>query len=270
MLSHMHPHHPSPSQVPPNSWTYDWQEDSKHGIEIAERYKAIGEAIDEHYKALYHPNYSKKSMKGSMKGWTLHDWKSDRERGLAIAKNFKDLGDKISKHYIKFKPSEAAVLTDAQWMEYKEMGEALAKYYHDKGVAVAKFYKGKYDPMYQVDESTVKASVNQTDPIAIKEAMKEKGLAIATYYRARYDPTFRPEEKNYRVPPANATGEEWAPWGVDPAQDKAHGKAIGKYFRKQGGIGQYYYTRGKELGSFYADYYRSVFDPTYTAPADLN
>lgn len=264
-------------QKPPSSWTYDWQADSKHGIEIGQRYRAIGEAIDGHFKTLYHPPYNKHSNKGSMKGWYLHDWKADRDHGMAIANNFKDLGEKISKHYKKFRlPSNTTGNTTKfapeQWEEYKEMGEDLAVYYRDKGVAIARYYKGRYGAMSQVDESSVTQTESETDPVAIQDAMKEKGMAIAAFYRARYDATFRPEpSKVPRFPPVNATGKEWAPWGIDPTEDKAHGKAIGKYFRQQGQeIGQNYQTRGKELGAYYEDYYRSMFDPTYVAPADLN
>ena len=207
-----------------------------------------------------------------MNGWSLHDWKADRTRGMAIAKNFKNMGDKIRRHYKNFQPTTNMTdLTDDLWKQYKERGEAIASYYHEKGTAISKFYKGRYDAIGGVDGSTA-PTANATDAAAIQEAMKEKGLAIAAYYRARYDPTFRPEAPRITKFPVNATGEEWAPWGQNPSQDKAHGKAIGKYFRQHGQeIGQYYQTRGKDLGMYYEDYYRSMFDPTYTpATADLN
>jgi hypothetical protein len=256
----------------PNRWTYDWQVDAKHGIELGERYKSIGEAINEHYRELYHPIHDKYSKKGNMKGWSLHDWKADRARGMAIAKTFKDIGDKIHRHYKKFQPTaNMTELTDDLWKQYKEQGEAIASYYHEKGSSIGKFYKGAIG---EVDGPTTGSTTDEIDPTAIQEAIKDKGLAIATYYRARYDPTFRPDTRTITKFPENATGQEWAPWGQDPSQDKAHGKAIGKYIRQHGQeIGQYYQTRGKELGLYYEDYYRSMFDPTYTsasAGAGLN
>jgi hypothetical protein len=165
-------------------------------------------------------------------------------------------------------------LTDDLWKQYKEQGEAIALYYHEKGSSIRKFYKGKYGAIGEVDDPTTGSSTDEIDPTAIQEAIKDKGLAIATYYRARYDPTFRPDTRTITKFPDNVTGQEWAPWGQDPSQDKAHGKAIGKYFRQHGEeIGQHYQTRGKELGLYYEDYYRSMFDPTYTsasAGAGLN
>jgi len=53
---------------------------------------------------------------------------------------------------------------------------------------------------------------------------------------------------------------------LDPVADRAHGIALGQYWKQQGKqIGAEYKQHGKELGLYYEDFYRSKFDPTYKA-----
>jgi len=247
--------------VAPDIWTYDWQADQKHGMALGDLYKSIGEAINLHYRQLYDPNHRKDA-----KGQISYNWKTDYDHGAAVGKCYEDLALKIKKHYSKTFKAPTAEMAQL-WEDYKNKGEAIAKYYHKKGKAIKHFYKGKLADMWiEVPNAA------QTDPYTLRQEMKDKGLAINEFYRARYDPTYQPDVSPIDASESlNATRGEFPPWGQDPAADKAHGKAIGAYYKEHGvATGQYYKQRGKELGKYYENYYRTMFDPTYSAPADLN
>jgi hypothetical protein len=171
-----------------------------------------------------------------------------------------------------------------QWKEYKQKGKKIGKYYYDKGVAIGDYYKGKYLPLDavtddEVEEATAsdeetKTTAAEEDPAALVDEMRLEGMAIGEYYRAKYDPSYgaesidEPADENPTE--AAITEDDWPPWGQDPEEDKAHGIALGQYYKKRGkAIGQFYKVHGKEIGEHYQDYYRTLFDPTYDATNDL-
>lgn len=235
----------------PDMWTSDWQADTKHGMEIGDLYKSIGEAITAHFRQVYDPNHRK-----GLKGRITYDWQSDRDRGAAIGKLYFDIALKISKHYNKTK-----------WSEYAESGNQIARYYHKRGRAIKYFYKGRFADMWT---QVQKSRQTLVDPIILRNEMKAKGLAINEYYRARYDPTYQSAPCYDPTESFDATREQFPPWGEDTSADKAHGKAIGSYFNKHGNeVGQCYKQRGKDLGKFYQNYYRTLFEQTYSDPTDL-
>jgi hypothetical protein len=243
-----------------NTVIYDWRSDEKRGKDLGEMYTAIGDAIDEHYQLIY----SKKALKGKSKhnnnNMPSYDWNGDSDNGLTIGNCYHELGHIIRKHYEKaavrpqlIQDPEAMEWTPEQWEEYKQQGEDIAAYYHNKGKAVENYYKGRYADMWP--------NLGSVDPIRYRNEMKSKGSAITEYYRAKYDTTYEPDKF--------AKEDKFPPWGQDPEADREHGQAIGAYYRKHNGniVGQFYEQHGKEIGKYFENYYRTIFDPTYDASA---
>jgi hypothetical protein len=105
-----------------SAWTYDWKADMDRGVALGQHYKAIGDAINAHYRETFDPTYpvaanggrklksKEKKMKDQKKeelalaghnngdaalpGW--YDWQADRERGMAIGMNYKQIGEEVS------------------------------------------------------------------------------------------------------------------------------------------------------------------------------
>ena len=41
-----------------STWTYDWKADMDRGVALGQHYKAIGDAIDAHYREAFDPTYA--------------------------------------------------------------------------------------------------------------------------------------------------------------------------------------------------------------------
>lgn len=229
---------------------FDWQTDDERGVALGEYYRAIGDTIDEHYKRIF--------SKQDPREMTSYDWKGDRNRGLIIGKYFHEIGKSIQKHYRKafrkYRPNET-VPTGQRWEDYQAQGEALASYYHNKSVSVGNYYKGRFADMWYMWNQN--EDDGDTNIFSLRAELKEKGMAIGEYYRAKYDPTYKPDKL--------AQKDKYPPWGQDPEADAVHGQAIGAYYKKKHNskVGEFYMKQGKEIGKYYSNYYRSMFDPTY-------
>jgi hypothetical protein len=324
-----------------STWTYDWTADKDRGIALGQHYKAIGDAINAHYREAFDPTYtpaaddddedennrrmlkSKEKKKEDHKkkelaidmgsggaGW--YDWQTDRDRGMAIGMHYKQMGEAIADHYNQeFNPmydvNKKAYTSKnwaTMWPDYKERGQEIADYYKGKGAAISSFYQGKYDADANNSDSgvtPVAANANaaivgnnpdaahiwgldwkkdQQQAMEIHNDMMKKGLAIGDYYRAKYDPTYGAFVPTGEAPAdvgeagVNADADpglhnpdlDYPPWGVDAAADRQHGIAVGQYWKQKGmGMGATYKKRGMELGQYYADKYRTMFDPSYSA-----
>lgn len=242
-----------PSDV--SAWTYDWQADKTRGIALATKYKAIGDAIEAHYREAFDPTYVPSG--GSAGGRRLSavdgaaaavtkttTWQDDRNRGIAIGQHYKAMGHAIAEHYKQeFNPmykKDAASTTATtssspydqdwanMWKDYKSKGLEIAKYYKSKGDAIEQFYAGKYSlegmaaPMD--DEANTGGEVDETpsDGNDASDAADPDSTAAGTYI-----------------------------WGLDWKNDREHAIAIHKEMM----------AKGLAIG----DYYRARYDPTYDA-----
>jgi hypothetical protein len=105
----------------------------------------------------------------------------------------------------------------------------------------------------------------------------KKGIAISEYYRAKYDPTINgisTVTTNYAttaikddkdVVPLHNPDLDFPPWGTNHGEvDREHGIAIHEYWKKQHELMKEQYNKTTNDGvNYYADFYRSKFDPTY-------
>ncbi|KAL3913147.1 MAG: hypothetical protein SGARI_000800 [Bacillariaceae sp.] len=314
-----------------STWTYDWKADMGRGVALGKHYKAIGGAINAHYREAFDPTYvpaaktsadegahrmlksKEKKMKDRTKkelamdmgaggGW--YDWQADADRGMAIGMHYKQMGETIADHYNQeFNPmyddvnkkADADKNWSTMWQDYQQRGQEIANYYKGKGAAIDKFYQGKYGATNNDSVASTSAAANANAAVAgspqeatsvwgldwekdknaamdIHNDMMKKGLAIGEYYRAKYDPTYgavAPDDEgsasSANLDPQNPD-LDFPPWGVDPEADRQHGIAIGQYWKEKGtDMGLDYKKRGTELGQYYANKYRTMFDPTYIA-----
>jgi hypothetical protein len=124
MVATEHQDQAAASQKDVSTWTYDWKADADRGVALGQHYKAIGDAINAHYRETFDPTYpaaadgvrrlksKEKKMKDQKKeelamdmasrdngvapvpGW--YDWQADRERGMAIGMRYKQMGEEVS------------------------------------------------------------------------------------------------------------------------------------------------------------------------------
>ena len=138
-----------------DAWTDDWKADMARGVMLGQRYQAIGNAIDEHYRKSFNSSDNHDSD-GNF------DWKDDRELGSSIGDNYKLIGKAIEEHYqqafdnndnINSARDTNSTNSDGdghaddwatKWKQYKKKGQEIANYYKGKGKAIDEFYKGKY------------------------------------------------------------------------------------------------------------------------------
>eukprot|EP00521_Asterionellopsis_glacialis_P011481 CAMPEP_0195304188 /NCGR_PEP_ID=MMETSP0707-20130614/34019_1 /TAXON_ID=33640 /ORGANISM="Asterionellopsis glacialis, Strain CCMP134" /LENGTH=441 /DNA_ID=CAMNT_0040367929 /DNA_START=58 /DNA_END=1383 /DNA_ORIENTATION=- len=300
----------SPPTDSKHIFSYDWELDKDRGISIGELYQKIGEAIEDHYRQLFDPTYEAFfDDENKTTSYEYYTWEADRIRGMALAQYYKNLGAWITEHYKQeyVNPINDPVV-DAnrkeefkkQWKEYKKMGEELANYYHDKGISIEKYYEqfdsnGKFHGFGDDDLSLLSSSLSSGDNIhngieaeqyvwgldwandkdhavELHKEWMERGTAIAKYYRSKYDPTYGSAfSTTYQPKTIGDVHKEFPPWGVNATADKAHGKAIGQFYKNRGeNKPTNKKKQGKKIGKYYEDYYRKIFDPTYNDTEDLN
>lgn len=220
---------------------------------------------------------------------------------MAIALFYRQLGGLIAEHYNN-ETTDAAVPTsdedhassfsedspsvvdgendvDTVWRAYKAGGEAIARYYESKGHMIEEMYASMYkdhDKEDDNDDDFVDAvdgdwnttilggTKNGTLSANLLKDLTLRGRDIGDYYQARYDPDYK--TKALGRLPQHDPNLDYPPWGVDPIADRAHGIAIGAYWKKYNHVmKRYYKMQGPALGTYYEGYYRSMFDPTFLA-----
>jgi hypothetical protein len=144
-----------------DTWSDDWKADKGRGIALGEKYQAIGDAIDEHYRKAFADNGKNNNNNNKNKEY---DWESDRDLGQTIGENYKAIGTAIDEHYNSIKDDDGIDWdTNFKWMEYKKKGKEIGKYYKSKGDAIDEFYKGKY-PLEGMVRSPTEAVSGATVP----------------------------------------------------------------------------------------------------------
>jgi hypothetical protein len=190
-------------------------------------------------------------------------------------------------------PSEDSVGDDGAAIgeAYKAGGLAVAAYYKAKGRAMERLYSamdgGDSDDVDDADaavggsdDTEAGRKGNSTSPTQagngtlpfvdeIRKELSDRGRSVDNYYRARYDPEYG--VKALSRLPQHDPNLDFPPWGYDHVADRAHGKAIGAYWRQYHHVMNRYYKRqGVTLGRSSEEYYRGKFDPTYVPPPPAN
>ncbi|KAL3922993.1 MAG: hypothetical protein SGILL_001906 [Bacillariaceae sp.] len=234
-----------------STWTYDWKADMDRGVALGQHYKAIGDAINAHYKEAFDPTYTsaadandganrmlkseeKKSKDRKKKelamdmgdnGSTWYDWQEDRDRGMAIGAHYKEMGQQIADHYNQeFNPmydvnkkAYADKNWATMWQDYQKHGQEIADYYKGKGAAIDKFYQGKFTPEQELNSNDSANTVADSANAAI----------------------------------AGGNPDAAHIWGIDWEKDRQQAMGIHDDMMKK--------------GLAISDYYRSKYDPTYGA-----
>ena len=197
-----------------DTWTDDWKADKAHGIVLGEKYQAIGDAIDEHYRKAFADNGKKKMNKNKE-----YDWESDRDLGEAIRESYEAIGKAIDDHYNSIKDDDG-IDWDIKWKEYKKKGKEIAKYYKSKGDAVDEFYKGRV-PLEGMARPTTEivlegAAVPQDATIIDTDTDYSTAAAVST-------------EDNDNID-TNSNNDKYI-WGLDGRKDMEKGISINEYYR---------------------------------------
>mmetsp|Transcript_11915 Transcript_11915/g.22064 ORF Transcript_11915/g.22064 Transcript_11915/m.22064 type:complete len:517 (+) Transcript_11915:234-1784(+) len=251
---------------------YDWAADRDRGMAIGQHYKELGQQIADHYNQEFNPMYDVNKKTYTEKNWPTM-WMEYKARGQEIGDYYKSKGLAIAQYYASGKSDENAN------RKLEASDEANAN-----DAAVNDATAGSTNPAYVWGLDSTK---DREKAMQIHEDLMKKGIAIGNYYRAKYDPTYGSGAAPADAAPAvlgssmEEAGEassaeqpaaahnpdlDFPPWGQDPVADRAHGIALGQYWKQQGKqIGAEYKQHGKELGLYYEDFYRSKFDPTYKA-----
>ncbi len=236
-------------------WSFDWKTDSQAGIALAQKYKSIGDTIDEHYKQAFDPTYSISTGNPSDRRFlrTLakadedestpsYDWAADRDRGMSIGQHFKELGQEIKEHYQgqfgELANVDAAAPLDwsTTWMDFKAKGLAIGKYYQDKGVAISRFYEQQPENINKPLDAVSSQKAGFV-PLGALSAASIAGAAPASS-----DPDAAANAKN-----------DWYVWGMDWQNGKEEAMNL--------------HEEMKSKGQAIANYYRAKFDPTFFANA---
>lgn len=235
-------------------WTFDWKIDPQAGIALAQKYKSIGDAIDEHYQQAFDPTFTSddggrrylRALSTADEGETTppaYDWASDRDRGIAIGQHFKELSQQIKEHYQQqfgeLANAEASAPVDwsATWTDFKAKGQAIGKYYQNKGVAIARFYE-------QQQETPNSSETASSRTMSLWRASTQTA-SIASDIPTSSNADTAANVKN-----------DWYVWGMDWQNEKD--KAMNLH------------EEMKSKGQAIADFYRAKFDPTFfTNAAEL-
>jgi hypothetical protein len=232
------------------------------GIALGQHYKAIGDAINAHYREAFDPTYpgsaggsgrrvlkskdkKKKELYMDMAardnaagaapagatGW--YDWQADRDRGMAIGQHFKEMGQEVADHYNQeFNPmydvNKKAYAGDqnwaTMWQDYKKRGDEIANYYTAKGAAINKYYTGKYEM---------------------------EGMASPVAHQQQQESNDGPAAVNDATTGNLENPDAAYIWGVDPLKDRQRAMEIHQDMM----------NKGLAVG----EYYRAKYDPTYGA-----
>lgn len=244
-------------------WTFDWKKDSPAAIAMSQKYKAIGDAIEDHYKQAFDPTSlpsestsdagTRRYLRGLKEtsddnddtGATApaYDWAADRDRGIVIGEHFKELGQQIKEHYEKafgeLANSDVAAPVDwsATWTDLKAKGEAIGTYYHDKGVAIGRFYEQQWE-----------AANNSANLLSRKVSLwHTRSASIVAAVPASTD------TDDATATTTTTAKNDWYIWGMDWQNGKEQAMNL--------------HEEMKAKGQAIAAYYRAKFDPTFMANA---
>ena len=230
---------------------------------MSQKYKAIGNAIEDHYQQAFDPTTTtsssspssgasdtstrrylralKKEESSDQDALPAYDWAVDRDRGIALGQHFQELGQQIKEHYQKpfgeLAQSDAAAPIDwsSTWVDLKAKGEAIGTYYHDKGVAIARFY-----------EQQREAANNSANLVNRKVSLwhtRSASLVAAVPASSETDD----------VTATTTAKNDWYIWGMDWQNGKEQAMNL--------------HEEMKAKGQAIAAYYRAKFDPTFMANA---
>jgi hypothetical protein len=210
-------------------WATAWQDYQKRGQEIANYYMSKGAAIDKFYQGKY-------TLEG-MASPLIVDGTVDSNTNVNDGAN-------ANKDTSGHNP-DATDIWGLDWKNDREYAMAIHDDMMKKGLAIGEYYRSKYDPTYGI-VGTVPAST-QSSVGQDKEDSTDTGNVSVAATAVMHNPDL-----------------DYPPWGVDPTADREHGIAIGQYWNQNGkAMGVTYQKRGMELGTYYENKYRSIFDPTF-------
>mmetsp|Transcript_951 Transcript_951/g.1497 ORF Transcript_951/g.1497 Transcript_951/m.1497 type:complete len:996 (+) Transcript_951:53-3040(+) len=263
---------PSSSSV----WTNDWQFDSERGRELADLYHSIGATIDHHYKHVY--------ANGDSTTFTWLD--KDKKHGRTLAECYSRLGGLIADHYKECSLFGTCMEnnTDShkrqQGMAYQAQGLGIAKYYAEKGAALDQFLRTVYErkglngntESEDVEEESedealeneyiwgIDLKLDEKHAEKLQKKLQRKGKSVTNYYRAVYDSSYNNDVLSKL--PDHHPDKDFPQWGHDWRTDRAHGIAIGLYWKQYNHVmKRYYKVQGTALQRNYRDYYKAQFYP---------
>jgi hypothetical protein len=241
---------------------------------LANIYIAIGNLIDEHYEHVFDPNngsngsdaHSQRSLStvtqndndmeetpisGEAKP-LFYTWQTDWKRGLELGRMFRELSKDIHDHCV--------TLDAVNNSETTAFAQDIANNYLEKSSFIDQFYNGDLllgssnHLSFQQDRDSI--PILKRDDVKEQVQAKRIGAAIENYYKAIYDPDYKADMM--ALLPTNDPDKDFPSWGSahDWRVEKAHGRAIDKYWAEYNYVmDKYYEKQGKELSKHYQQFY---------------
>ncbi|KAL3920452.1 MAG: hypothetical protein SGILL_003257 [Bacillariaceae sp.] len=226
-----------------STFVNDWLADETRGVELAKTYKAIADAIDHHYSKAY----SKKRK--------ISTWVQDKKHGLKLASHFRTLASLTADHYA------ALPLLKKSNKKTDQEASLIRLGYQLQGLEIADYYETKASEMESLLNSVYKHGAKEdVSALADYQDRIVNGERVRNYYRARFDSSYNNDMQAEL--PDHYPDEDFPHWGHDWRSDRAHGIAIGNYWKQYNLVmKKYYKIQGKKLGNYYEKYYTKNFAP---------